>query len=195
MGLAEVDPQQRGNAGLRTPDGVDVYRQNYDGDPLPEGVLRVNTRVFPDEHGGHFMEAVRLAQGEIQALSGAGVKLNIDSGQVNVSVVPPGVERFGHLHRGQDELWIVVDGGLTVALFDVRSGSPSLNIKSRVVLSTGQGLFIPHGVVHGLANYTSGRSTLVYFADRHFSAGEDTQEWRVIPEDPEFWGFARPDRI
>lgn len=172
----------------------DISRQLYTSEELPSGVVIVGTRVYKDEHGGHLMEAVRLKGGRLEVLLDQKVKLIISEGQVNSSVVKPSTERFGHIHRDQDELWMVARGVLTVAMFDARKKSPSEGLKSKLVLAAGSGVYIPHGIVHGLGNYSVEEAWLIYFASHQFNPGEDTQEWRFLPQDPDFWGFAKPEK-
>lgn len=175
--------------------GVDIFRQTYEQEPLPFGVVTVECKQFPDERGGYIFELARLKSGFIKSLEEKGVRHNISDGQLNVSVISPGTERFGHVHRGQDELWVVALGYLTVPLFDIRRRSSTHELRTKIQLTSGKGVFIPHGVVHGLGNYGTTEAVLIYVPNLQFSAGKDTQEWRVVPQDPKFWDFAKPDPI
>lgn len=76
-----------------------VFKQRYEAEPKPGGVEIVKTPVFTDERGGHFLELVRMKRGLIKVLAERGVNLDIRDGQVNASIIVPGTERFGHLHR------------------------------------------------------------------------------------------------
>lgn len=193
-GLAEINHETSKIAGIFDSD-AEVYRQVYESAPKPEGVVVLKTNVFKDEYGGHFMEITRLVNGYLKALAEKGVEVDISEGQINSSKVVSGTERFGHLHREQDEVWVVTDGTLTVALYDLRDGSPTFGTKTRLVLSEGMSVRIPPGVVHGFGNYTKEAATLTYFVDMQFSDGPDNQEWRFIPKDPHFWDFAKPDKV
>lgn len=191
--LSEISPQVLHGHGIDTE--FPVYRQVYEREPLPDGVVVIEARVFTDEHGGHFMENIRLENGILQGLQEKGIKLDIRNGQINTSVVAPRTERFGHLHPHQDELWIIADGILVIALYDDRNGSSTRGKKTKLVLGKGNGVFIPHGVVHGLANYNQEKAVLNYFATSQFFTGETTEEWRFVPDDPGFWDFAKPENI
>lgn len=175
--------------------GVDVFQQRYETEKRPSGVVVKKAQVFYDEYGGHFMELGRFTGGFVQSLVESGVSLNLGQGQANAATIAPGTERYGHLHREQDEMWIVNDGTMVLALYDMRADNETFGVQSRLVLHEGTGVYIPHGVVHGLGNYTHETAGLNYFTTHPFSGGSDTQEWRVIPKDPAFWDFARPDKI
>ncbi len=64
---------------------------------------------------------------------------------------PPGVLRGLHLHRRQDDLWIVAEGRAFVALVDVRpalaGGAPAV-VETRE-LGADDWVYIPTGVAHG----------------------------------------------
>jgi dTDP-4-dehydrorhamnose 3,5-epimerase-like enzyme len=172
--------------GIRSPDGQQILRQTYDDDgvpKLPEGVVVVPLRVWPDDWGGTFKEAVRLECGVVQApaLRDRGVQHQV--AQVNVSVISPGGKRFWHLHPTQSEMWTISYGQLNAGLIDCRERSPTYGVKAKVVLTPDRGLFIPAGVAHGFANESTGVVVLQYLVDRQFSATEDTEEWRLDPKE------------
>jgi dTDP-4-dehydrorhamnose 3,5-epimerase-like enzyme len=192
--LERVDNNSFNEAGI-SDQGGEISRQEYAPVELPEDVVGVKTDVFKDEFGGHFLETARFSNSLVGVLSAKGIDLSVENGQTNAAWIAPGTERFGHLHRDQDEMWMVTKGVLTVALYDAREGGKTYGLKAKLVLSEGRGIRIPPGVVHGLANYTEEGVMLNYFADHHFSAGEDTQEWRFVPEEEGFWDFAKPDKV
>lgn len=172
-----------------------ILRQSYDAERLPEGVIFIKQSVFKEEMGGHFMELVRFDKGFVKSLLEQGVKLNLSGGQVASAVVAPQTERFGHLHRDQQEFWMVVEGTITCGLYDTRKKSKTYKMKKKIVLQVGNGVFIPKGIVHGLANYTKDKSVLVYFPNMQFDTSENSQEWRYVSKDPHFWDFVKPDRV
>jgi dTDP-4-dehydrorhamnose 3,5-epimerase len=72
--------------------------------------------------------------------------------QANLSTSAAGVLRGLHLHRRQDDLWIVSAGRAFVALVDVRpmlDGSRSSPIIETRVLPADDWVVIPSGVAHG----------------------------------------------
>ncbi len=194
--LERVEDQQLEQWGL-TRGEENISRQRYESSRHPiEGVALVKQPVYKDEYGGHFCELVRFDElGRVISLKDLGIDLRANNGQVNTSVLQPETRRFGHLHYQQCELWMVASGTLTVALYDLRSRSTTLKIKSRNILSEGMGIYIPAGVAHGLANFTQHPTNLVYIPSMHFSPGQDTQELRFESQDPHFWDFANPDTV
>ena len=169
--------------GVKAPGGQQILRQSYEATPLPHGVVLVPQRVRPDDCGGSFKEVVRIAGGVVQvpALREAGV--NLAAAQINVSVIAPGTKRFWHVHPEQSELWTVSYGQLNASLIDCRDGSPTHGLRAKVVLTAELGLYIPAGVAHGYANESGNIVVLQYLPDRQFSASEDTEEWRLDPNE------------
>ena len=96
------------------------------------------------------------ARGSFRELWRAGQFPGVTFVQANLSTSAAGVLRGLHLHRRQDDLWIVADGRALVALVDVR---PALAGTGPGVVETGElaadgWVSIPTGVAHGfLANY------------------------------------------
>lgn len=72
--------------------------------------------------------------------------------QANLSASAPDVLRGLHLHRRQDDLWVVADGRAFVALVDVRpfldGSGPAAVVETRE-LRADDWVFIPSGVAHG----------------------------------------------
>jgi dTDP-4-dehydrorhamnose 3,5-epimerase len=72
--------------------------------------------------------------------------------QANLSTSAAGVLRGLHLHRRQDDLWIIAAGRALVALVDVRplleGSGPDAVIETRK-LTAGDWVYIPVGVAHG----------------------------------------------
>ena len=176
----------RAARGVRSPVDAPIVRQTYTEsgtDPLPEGVVEVQQRVWPDDSGGSFKEVTRLdAQGVIEtaALRERGIALK--PAQLNVSVVAPGARRFWHVHPSQNELWTISYGQLNAGVIDCRDGSASYGKRARVILTPHTALYIPAGVAHGFANESGTVAVLHYLVDTQFTRGDDTQEWRINPE-------------
>ena len=181
----EFEPVGERARGIKGPDGQPVLRQIYNDlkPKLPEGVVIVQQTVWPDDGGGSFKEVVRLTDGtaETPALRDRGISLK--PAQVNVSVIGPGSRRFWHVHPSQNELWTISYGQLNAGLIDCREGSPTFGVRSKLVLTPAMGVYIPAGVAHGFANETASVAVLNYLVDKQFSRGEDSQEWRISPDE------------
>ena len=174
MGLSKAKVKS-----FKLPKGAELYRQTYDKAEMPEGVVIVKQAVHPDDQGGWLKESFRLDDnGEILALKELGIKLKVR--QSTQSVIAPGVKRFWHIHPKQCELWNT-NNTLLVGLVDLRDGSKTYGVKSKVVLSSDKALYIPAGIAHGLINPNNFPVTLTYFLDTYFDV-EDTQEYRVDPK-------------
>ena len=181
----EFEPVGEKARGISGPDGQAVLRQIYNDlkPKLPEGVVLVQQTVWPDDGGGTFKEVLRLSEGTVEAaaLRERGVALR--PAQVNVSVISPRARRFWHVHPEQNELWTIAYGQLNAGLIDCREGSATFGLRSKVVLTPQTGVYIPAGVAHGFANESANVVVLNYFVDTQFSRGEDSQEWRISPEE------------
>ena len=72
--------------------------------------------------------------------------------QANLSTSDAGVLRGLHLHRRQDDLWVVASGRAYVALVDVRpllDGSGAKAVVETRELPADSWVYIPTGVAHG----------------------------------------------
>jgi dTDP-4-dehydrorhamnose 3,5-epimerase-like enzyme len=187
MGWEEVGKTARG---VRSPVDAPIIRQTYTDsgvDPLPDGVIVMQQRIFPDDSGGSFKEVVRLdAHGIVEApvLRERGIALK--PAQLNVSIVAPGARRFWHVHPEQCELWTISHGQLNAGVIDCREDSPTYGKRARVILTPQAGLYIPAGVAHGFANESSAVVVLHYLVDHQFSRGANSQEWRISPNELDY---------
>lgn len=160
--------------------------QDYAAGPRIAGVTVQPLRKHRAPEGS-FMELLRLTDGKIEALDGQTEPF--DARQLSFSTAVPGRINAFHLHpkRRQDELWCAVAGELLVWLVDVRAGSPTLNVRQRVVLS-GEApalLFIPTGVAHGYKAGPSG-ATLLYTMNSQFDLADPNEgrlPWDVFGTD------------
>jgi dTDP-4-dehydrorhamnose 3,5-epimerase len=102
--------------------------------------------------------------------------------QSNVSRSRPGVLRGMHFHRRQADYWCVLEGRSLVALFDVRSGSPTERQVQTIDVDAAAGLtgvYVPPGIAHGFFARTD--MTLHYLVDRAF---DGTDEFGFSWRDP-----------
>ena len=181
----EFEPVGQTARGIRGPDGQPVLRQIYNDlkPKLPEGVVIVQQTVWPDDGGGTFKEAVRMTDGTIEAAALRERGVMLKPAQVNVSVIAPKSRRFWHVHPSQNELWTISYGQLNAGLIDCREESSTFGVRSKLVLTPNAGVYIPAGVAHGFANESASVAVLTYFVDMQFSRGEDSQEWRISPDE------------
>ncbi len=159
--------------GSRSTDGTLIDREQLGID----GAFLVHLQAIEDARGS-FSETYRH-----EWLDGASEMV-----QANISRSRAGVLRGLHFHREQADYWVVLGGAAVVGLVDLREGSPTQRVATKLDLSEHEpaGLYIPPGVAHGF--YARTDLMLNYFVDRYFS-GED--EFGVAWDDPEI-GIAWP---
>ena len=161
-----------------------VFRiQDYSAKPEITGVEFVELTRQTDD-GGSFTELGRFAAGASEAFPGFVLA------QVNYSEVEPGAIKAFHVHRRQTDVWYVPPGDkLLLVLVDVRAGSPSEGVRTRVVLGDGRSRLvrIPPGVAHGCRNLAPARGRIVYFTDTPFSPAPEACDEGRLP-----WNFVDP---
>jgi dTDP-4-dehydrorhamnose 3,5-epimerase len=93
--------------------------------------------------------------------------------QANLSTSDAGVLRGLHLHRRQDDLWVVADGRAFVALVDVRprlDGSGPATVETRE-LGPDEWVYIPTGVAHGFLAVEP--LQLIYFVTNEYDGSDE----------------------
>ena len=101
--------------------------------------------------------------------------------QANLSTSAAGVLRGLHLHRRQDDLWVVAEGRATVALVDVRprlAGTGPAVVETRELAADGW-VYIPTGVAHGFLAVEP--LQLIYLVTNEYDC---TDELGVAWDDP-----------
>jgi dTDP-4-dehydrorhamnose 3,5-epimerase len=173
-----------GNAPAETPINVrlldDVHEavsfQSYEPQPAVAGVELIRLRKHRAQNGW-FAEIFRLDGGSVQTSAGGSLELR----QVSTAYADPHRINAFHIHPKvpQDELWVVLQGSLTVWLVDCRKDSESSGVRQRVQLSGEEPalLSIPAGVAHG---YRAGKdgALLLYAMNQQFDA-RDPNEGRL----------------
>lgn len=94
--------------------------------------------------------------------------------QANLSGSTAGVLRGLHLHRRQDDRWIVADGRAFVALVDVRpllDGSDSAPVVETRELGADDWVVIPAGVAHGFLALDP--LELIYFVTNEYDGSDE----------------------
>lgn len=110
--------------------------------------------------------------------------------QINLSVLEPGAIKAFHLHNMQEDFWMTTEP-LLVGLFDGREDSPTFGTQMRFVLCN-QGLRIPEGVLHGVANLGASPRSLIYAVTNFFNPEDPDEErypWDYLGKD--FWEMTR----
>lgn len=162
--------------------------QQYGQDKKIDGVKTIPLKFFPDD-GGEFTELARVENGTIKELPEFKIK------QISWSRLLPGTIKAFHVHHKQGDLWYVSPfDRILVGLADLRAGSPSYNLKMRLVMGAGVArlLYIPKGVAHGAANVWDNPTNLVYFTTEEFdpaSPDEGRLPYDLFGED--FWKITK----
>ncbi|MEX2583388.1 MAG: dTDP-4-dehydrorhamnose 3,5-epimerase family protein [Gemmatimonadota bacterium] len=147
--------------------------QSYSGAESIEGVRLDGMRKHRGENGW-FAELFRLDAGNLNVADGALVELR----QISAAYAEPHRINAFHIHpkQAQDEIWLVLQGGLTVWMVDCRLGSGTESVRQRVQLSgeAPQRLFIPAGVAHGYRAGGSG-ALLVYAMNQQFDPADPNE--------------------
>jgi len=162
--------------------------QDYQCKKLIEGIKIVPLRRFID-CGGSFSEIMRVTKGIPSEFAGFDLK------QVNYSEILPGAIKAGHYHLNQDDIWFVPPSSrVLVGLKDLRENSVTYEIVQRLIMGDGQAslLFIPRGVLHGVANLWQKPASLIYFVNQNFDS-QKPDENRLPPEEfgENFWEIAK----
>lgn len=185
MGLIKIR-----NKNITLPRKAKLFRQTYEKTGVIEKVFVSKVSVFPDDYGGWFKEIIRLNdEGEHISLKEAGITFRPI--QANTSFLAPKTKRFWHIHPGQNEIW-TTSGTILLGLIDLRTDSPTLNMKMKVVLSSDKYVYIPAGVAHGFINPNTEPVTLNYFTDEFFVPDDHTQECRIDPKKISY-KFVKPE--
>lgn len=162
--------------------------QNYAKPPTIDGVAVKDIACFADD-GGYFLELGRFDDGVNQAFTSFVVR------QMSYSQVLPTAIKAFHVHIRQEDVWFVPPHErLLVVLGDVRQGSPTEGVVTRLVMGAGQSrlLYIPRGVAHGAANLGRETASIIYFVNQQFNLN-DPDEGR-LPWDffgAEIWSIAK----
>ena len=155
--------------------------QGYAPKPRIDGVEVVELQRHTDD-GGSMTELARLAAGAFATLPGFSVE------QINYSEIAPGAIKAFHLHMRQTDVWYVPPGDrLLCVLIDVRAGSRTEGLQSRIMLGDGYSrlIRIPPGVAHGSRNLGTTTGHIIYFTNLHFTTDRAACDEGRLP-----WDFA-----
>jgi dTDP-4-dehydrorhamnose 3,5-epimerase len=153
--------------------------QDYGKRPPIDGVAVSALRRFPED-GGSMTELARFASGWPLALPGFALA------QLNYSTLEPAALKAFHVHHRQTDVWFVPpEDRVVLVLVDVRAGSPTEKVVTKLLLGDGQSQLvrIPPGVAHGCRNVGGKTAHIVYMTDVHFSADPGTTDEGRLPWD------------
>ena len=158
--------------------------QDYGKKPVIDGVaVRVLKRFGED--GGSMTELARFAAGAPDGLAG------FNLAQLNYSTLQPKVLKAFHIHHRQTDVWFVPpEDRVVLVLVDVRAGSPTEKIVTKIMMGDGQSLLvrIPPGVAHGCRNLGAAPARIIYMTDVHFSGEAGVTDEGRLP-----WDFVGTD--
>lgn len=149
-----------------------------------EGVSVVALKRFGDD-GGSMTELGRFTDGLPAAFTG------FTLAQLNYSTLAPLAIKAFHVHHRQTDVWFVPpEDRVVLVLVDVRAGSATEKIVTKLMLGDGQSLLvrIPPGVAHGCRNLAKEPARIVYMTDVPFSAEPGKTDEGRLP-----WDFVGAD--
>lgn len=162
-----------------------IYNQDYSPKQLIEGIKLIEIQNHTEEDGD-FSEIIRIGtNGSLEAIP------DFKLMQLNRTKVNPGMVKAWHLHLKQDVIWYVSSSQrLFVGLWDVRKKSKTAGMFMRLVLGETNAnlLYIPKGIAHGSANFTTVPVDLYYIVNRQFNKNDKDE--KRIPKDAigkDFW--------
>jgi dTDP-4-dehydrorhamnose 3,5-epimerase len=144
---------------------------------LIAGVQMTPLVIRPDDRG-YFQEIFRVGVGLAKDM---GAPHNL---QVSAALSYPGTIKAFHYHTKQTDLWSPAMGLLQVALYDLRTGSPTFGAINTIytgVLRPFQ-VLIPPGVAHGYKVPGTESALLVYATDQFY---DPSDEGRIPWNDPD----------
>jgi dTDP-4-dehydrorhamnose 3,5-epimerase len=153
--------------------------QDYGKKAPIDGVAVHALRRF-GEDGGSMTELSRFAGGAPEAFP------DFKLAQLNYSTLEPSVLKAFHVHHRQTDIWFVPpEDRVVLVLVDVRAGSPSERIVTKLLLGDGHSLLvrIPPGVAHGCRNLGAKPARIVYMTDVPFSAEAGATDEGRLPWD------------
>ncbi len=129
---------------------------------LPHGVALVPLQMNRDQRGW------------VTEIFRAEWPLGVAPRQWNATLSQPTVLRGMHVHRRQQDYLVVLDGRISVGLFDARPQSPTYRLSALVDLSDErlEAVCVPTGVLHGY--YCHESTVYVYGVDRYYDPTDES---------------------
>jgi dTDP-4-dehydrorhamnose 3,5-epimerase len=135
--------------------------------------VEIKRLVTNTDARGYFREVIRVTD-EIFADG---------FGQWSHSLMYHGVAKAWHVHQRQTDWWYVASGTIKVALYDMRSESPTSGLMQELFMGEGHDpivLKIPPGVAHG-CKVLGAEAHLFYVTSRTY---DPIDEGRIPHDDP-----------
>lgn len=110
-------------------------------------------------------------------------------GQAYMTLVKASVAKGWHYHKKQTDHFICVEGRALIALFDMRSNSPTRGESQKIIIAApdlnGKHLLvkIPKGVCHGFCAYHCEQAKIVNIPTQHYNY-QKPDEYRFPWNDP-----------
>ncbi len=162
-----------------------IYTQDYQAKLTIEGVKVIKLNTFVGEDGD-FTEIIHFdEQSEFPEIPGFKVA------QINHSRLLPNAVKAWHLHFRQDEIWYSLpQDNLLLGLWDLREKSATKGKTMRIALGSGKAklIFIPKGVAHGAANFSTQPAQIIYLVTERFNLQDPDEKrlaWNSLGDD--FW--------
>lgn len=156
-----------------------VRVQRYGTSQVIADVQVVELPYFVDD-SGYFLELVRWTDAVLDKFPQFQVQ------QMNYSLMDPGAIKAWHIHYQQEDIWFVPPSDkLVVVLRDCRKRSSTPGVTMRFVLGGGKAklLYIPRGVAHGLANFSTTPVTVLYLVNNQFTPDPKCTDEKRLPWD------------
>lgn len=96
-------------------------------------------------------------------------------GQINYSLVYPGVIKAWHRHRRQTDFWLVVQGQIKAGIYRENDGKGWLTVLGEKRPGV---LIIPAGLWHGLTSLGNEAAGMVYYVSRAYDPRRPDEERR-----------------
>jgi dTDP-4-dehydrorhamnose 3,5-epimerase len=102
--------------------------------------------------------------------------------QWNATVSEAGVLRGMHVHRSHNDYLVIVQGLMTVGLYDIRPDSPTRDLSASLEIGSDDlvALRVPTGVIHGF--YCHEPTIYIYAMNAHFHPDDELGCFWADPE-------------
>ena len=92
--------------------------------------------------------------------------------QISISKTMPGIIKAFHMHKKQNEAWILLEGKVKIGLCDLRKKSTTNNKKVSMIMDSNKDplvLLLPKGVAHGYKVIGKKPCKMLYITDNVYN--------------------------